>query len=277
MLKKYMKGFCLVLEVLLLTTLFAHPNFSTRVLADDPKARAIMEKVNAREDGDNRSSDMEMILIDKNDRRRIRKMRSFSKDKGDDVMTIMFFLSPADVMGTSFLTYDYDNADKDDDQWLFLPALHKTKRIATSDKSGSFMGSDFSYADMTKRSLEDYDFTIIRESEVNGKGVWVIQTIPRSKKIVDRDGYEKSVVFVRKDNYVVIRGISWLKEKNRLKYYDVKKLERIDDIWTITEVFMTTKKAKRATHRTILRITNVKYNQDLEKSFFTVRQMEKGL
>ena len=79
--------------------------------ADDPKARAIMEKVDAREDGDNQISDMEMILIDKKGRQRIRKIRSFSKDKGEDILRLMFFQHPADVKNTSFLTFDYDNPD----------------------------------------------------------------------------------------------------------------------------------------------------------------------
>ena len=126
--------------------------------ADDPEARAIMEKVDARDDGDNQTSDMEMILIDKNQKQRIRKIASFSKDKDEDTLKLMFFMEPADVKDTSFLTWDYDDPNKDDDQWLYLPALRKTKRIASTDKDGSFMGSDLNYSDMTDRNLEDYYF-----------------------------------------------------------------------------------------------------------------------
>ena len=108
--------------------------------ADDPKAREIMEKVDARDDGDKMTSDMNMILIDKRGNERKRHLRSFSRDVGEDKQRLMFFKSPADVKDTGFLTYDYDDADKDDDQWLYLPALRKTKRIASDDKSGSFMG-----------------------------------------------------------------------------------------------------------------------------------------
>ena len=110
-----------------------------------------MERVDARDDGDNATQDMEMILIDKNGNQRVREIRSLPPRRGEDTYSIMFFLSPADVKDTGFLTYDYDDDEKDDDQWLYLPALKKTKRIASGDKSGSFMGSDFSYADMTNR------------------------------------------------------------------------------------------------------------------------------
>src|SRR5210317_147126 len=101
---------------------------------DDPRAREIMEKVDARDDGDNQTADMEMILIDKRGNQRVRKIATFSKDKGPDGLRLMFFEHPADVKDTAFLTYDYDDPERDDDQWLYLPALRKTKRITSSDK-----------------------------------------------------------------------------------------------------------------------------------------------
>jgi hypothetical protein len=245
--------------------------------ADSPAARQIMQAVDDRDDGDNGISDLEMILIDKRGNERIRRIRSFSKDFGEDEYQLLFFLSPADVKDTGFLTYDYDDEARDDDQWLYLPALRKTKRIATGDKSGSFMGSDFSYADLTERPLDYYDYEILEESEVRGVPVWVIEAIPRTQEEIDETGYTKSVSFVRKDNYVVIRSKSWLKKGRRNKYFDVKKLEQIDGIWVATEMHMTTKKGKKTLHRTVLKNSNVKFNQDLEEDLFSTRRLEKGL
>jgi len=245
--------------------------------ADDPKAREIMEKVDSRDEGDNQVADMEMVLIDKRGKKRIRKLKSFSKDKGADTMGLMFFLHPADVKDTAFLSYDYDDAAKDDDQWLYLPALRKTKRIATGDKTGAFMGSDFSYADMTSRELENYDFTLLKESKVGEHEVWLIQSIPRTKEVVKRFGYTKSVGFVRKDNYVVIRAVNWVKAGKKLKYFDVRKLELIEGIWVPTEIHMTTKKNKKTLHKTVMKLDNVRFNQNLDENLFTVRQMEKGV
>lgn len=250
---------------------------SSSTWADEPTARQIMEKVDARDDGDNQVSDMEMILIDKRGKRRVRKIRSFIKDKGEDTLKLMFFLQPADVKDTAFLTYDYDEADKDDDQWLYLPALRKTKRIASSDKTNSFMGSDFSYADMTKRVLDNYDYTRLKEVKVRDTACWLIQAVPRTKRVISQYGYTKSVLFVRKDNFVVIRGVNWVKEGKRLKYMDVKKLDLIEGIWVATDIHMTTKKGKRTLHKTIMKFNNVKLNQDLKEDLFTVRRMEKGL
>ncbi len=240
-------------------------------------AREIMQAVEDRDDGDNRVSDMKMVLIDKNGDTRTREIHSFDKDKGEDKQRIMFFLAPADVKDTAFLTYDYDAYEKDDDQWLYLPALRKSKRIASSDKSGSFMGSDFSYSDMTRKNLDAYDFKIMKEDEVRGAKVWLIESLPKTREEIEETGYEKSILFVRQDNFVVVRAVHWVKDGGRLKYLDVTKLEQIDGIWTILEMNMTTKKGKATLHKTELSFSNIKYNQDLDEQMFTVRRLEKGL
>ena len=271
---KILLSYCNFLTIPIFLFIFFLPQVA---FSDDPKAREIMEKVDARDDGDNQVSDLEMILIDKNGKKRVRKLRSFSKDKGEDSLRLMFFLSPAEVKDTSFLTYDYDQTDRDDDQWFYLPDLKKTKRIASSDKSNSFMGSDFSYADMTKRDLNNYDYTLIKESKIGEVDVWMIKSIPRTKEIVDEYGYTKTIVFVRKDNFVVIRAANWLKGSKKIKYMDVKKLELIDGIWLGTEIHMFTNIGKKTLHKTILKNHNVRFNQALGEEFFSIRQMEKGL
>lgn len=257
--------------------IFAYQTTPSILHAASLTARQIMQKVVDRDDGDNAVSDMEMILIDKNQQKRVRKIRRYEKDIGKDTRFIMFFLSPADVKNTGFLTYDYDNPEKDDDQWLYLPALRKVKRIASNDKSKSFMGSDFSYADMTTMDLEDYDFTLMKELDVEGVKAWQIKAVPRTKEVIDEIGYTKSVVFVRQDNFVVIRAVNWVKKGKKLKYLEVKKLSLIDNIWVPAEIHMTTKKGKRTIHKTILNRRNIKFNQNLKQGMFTVRRLEKGL
>ena len=159
---------------------------STSLLADDAKARAIMTKVDARDDGSSLEQNLLMVLVNKKGKKRVRDMKSYTKDFGKDEKKVMFFKSPADVKNTGFLTFDYDKANKDDDQWLYLPALKKVKRIPSSDKSSSFMGSDFSYYDMTKMSLKDFDFKLLKETKVRGHAVWMIESTPRSQKNHER-------------------------------------------------------------------------------------------
>lgn len=239
--------------------------------------REIMEKVDARDDGDNRTATLEMTLIDKQGNKRIRRVKTFRKDKGRDTLSMMFFLEPADVRRTGFLTYDYYGPEKDDDQWLYLPALRKTKRIASSDKSSAFMGTDFSYADMTKRVLDEWNFKLLKEGEVRGHKVWLVEALPANETVRDRYGYTKSVVFVRQDNFVVVRGVDWVKEGRKIKYMDVKKLEKIDGIWVATTVDMKTTRNGKTQHRTVMTFSDMKFGQPLEESTFSVRNLEKGL
>ena len=248
---------------------------ATIVAAEDLTAREIMERVEDRDEGNPSIVDVEMTLIDKSGKTRLREIRAFGIDRGDDEFQLLFFLSPADLRDTAFLTYDYDESGKDDDQWLYLPALKKTKRIASSDRSGSFMGSDFSYADLTSRDLDQYDYTLMKETEVGGFKVWQIESIPRTKQEIKETGYTKSILFVRQDNYVVVRSVGWLKKGGRLKYMDIKTLEQIDGFWIGTEIHMTTKKGDKTLHKTVLRNSNIRFRQELDEYFFTVRQMEK--
>jgi hypothetical protein len=252
---------------------------STLLLAQN--GRNIMEKVQARDDGDNIITNMQMQLIDKNRHKRIRDMRTFSKDKGDDELKLIFFLSPSDVKNTAFLTYDYDDDKRDDDQWLYLPALNKTKRIPASDKDSSFMGSDFSYSDMTEPNLDDYNFKVLKESYIKRKSgkvkVWQIEVLPKTQETIDETGYLKTIAYVRQDNYMVTRAKYYLKKANRVKYMDVKKIEKIDGIDMATITTMTTKKGKKTIHKTILLQNDIKLNQDLKEDMFSVRTIEKGL
>ena len=240
-------------------------------------ADEIAKQVDERDEGDKSISTMEMVLIDRQGNNRVRKMKTYTMDKGQDTQSVIFFMSPADVRNTAFLTYDYGDSSKDDDQWLYLPALKKTKRIASSDKSSSFMGSDFTYSDMTSRDINDYTYRIAKETTVRDHPVWVMESIPKTQKTIDETGYTKSYMFVRQDNYVVVRALHILKETGKKKYLDVKKLEEIDGIWVATEIEMKTTKDKNTLHRTILKLEDVKFNQDMDDAFFSVRRIEKGL
>ncbi len=259
-------------KFLFLISILVFPMILFAITADE-----IARQVDERDDGDKSVSTMEMILIDKHGNKRVRKMKNYSMDKGRDTHSVIFFLSPADVRNTAFLTYDYHDSNKDDDQWLYLPALKKTKRIASSDKSSSFMGSDFTYSDMTSRDVDDYNYRIAKETSVRGHKVWVMESIPKTQKTIDETGYIKSYMFVRQDNFVVVRALHILKEQGRKKYLDVKKLEKIDGIWVATEIEMKTTKDRSTLHRTILKLDDVKFNQDLDDAFFTVRRIEKGV
>ena len=241
-------------------------------------AREIMEKVNERDDGDRSISEMEMILIDKKGRKRVRKIKTYGREIGKNSQSLMFFITPADVKNTGFLTFDYDESGKDDDQWLYLPALRKTKRIAAGDKSGSFMGSDLNYSDMSSPDLDLYDYTLMKETKVKDKKVWQIKAVPKNDDEADKSGYSKSVIFIRQDNFMMTRAVRWVYKKKRNKYFDARKIENIDGIWISTELHVTTKSGKKTLHKTILNQKKIKFNQqEVNEDLFTIRRLEKGL
>ncbi|MAJ60478.1 MAG: hypothetical protein CBC48_11000 [bacterium TMED88] len=256
--------------ILLSLLAWAHP------APAEPTALEIMTRVNDRETGYSETATLDMVLEDSRGHQRRRSLKSFSRDVEGSSQNIIFFLAPANLKDTAFLTYDYDDPNHDDDQWLYLPALRRTKRIAGGDRSDSFMGSDFSYADMTTRPLNRYAYSLMKETDVNGIPAWQIEAIPNEEETKET-GYTRSILFVRQDNYVPIRGVNWVKKGKRLKYFDVERLEQIDGIWVATQISMTTKKGKKTLHRTRIRRENVTFNQPLDARLFTARSLERGI
>ncbi len=242
----------------------------------DAPAKEIAQKVHDRDDGKSLVQDMTMTLIDKNGKKRVRSIKTFGKDFGKDEYRIMFFKTPADVKDTSFLTYDYEDPSKDDDQWLYLPALKKVKRIPTSDKSSSFMGSDFSYYDMTDRDVDDFTYKILKHVKVRGKDTTMVESTPKTQDVIDESGYTKTIGLVREDIDMIVRSIGFLKNGKK-KYFDVTKMHKQDGIWVIDEMIMTTKKGKTTVHKTILNFDNIQVNPELKDDLFTTRRLEKGL
>ncbi len=240
-------------------------------------ALEVMTRVDNRDDGDHSEALLEMVLIDKRGHQRVRRMKRFSRDVGKDIENLIFFLHPNDVRNTGYLSYDFKPGMKDDDQWLYLPALKKVKRIASSDKSDSFMGSDFSYSDITQRDLDDYRFSILKEINMEGKDLWVIEALPKEQRVIEQTGYTKNILFVRKDIDMVVRAIYYVREGKKTKYYDVKKLEQIDGIWTATEKHMTTKLGKKTLHKTVLKQRQTKFNQQFEDALFNIRTLQRGV
>lgn len=270
------------MKVIRLTAISVVLMLSISVTFAGDKARNIMEKVEARDDGTSLISTMQMTLIDKKGKKRTRHLRTFAKDiDANTEYKTIFFLSPSDVKNTAFLTYDYSGDNKDDDQWMYLPALKKTTRIPASDKDAAFMGSDFYYSDMTDKELDDYTFKLLKEVTIKRKSgneqVWVIESLPVRQAVIDETGYTKSVLYVRKDNYVLTRAKFYLKKSNRVKYMDVRKLKEINGVWVAISTTMTTKQGKRTLHKTVLTNSNVEINQDINDEMFTIRTIEKGL
>ena len=266
-------------KTLWLTTGLALLAYGQTALALTPKE--IIQKVDKRDDGETSISEMTMILIDEKDQQRVRKLKGFRKDYGEDKKSLNFFLEPADVKNTSFLSFDWDDPSKEDDSWLYLPALRKVKRIAAGNKKDSFMGTDFSYHDMNGMEVEDWDYQMIKESDtLDGQDCWVIGSVPKKEKaeaVIQDTGYLKRLAWVRKDNFVVIQAKIWVKKGEKIKILRATEIEQFQGIWTAKKLEMSTYVQNKREHSTLLLFDNLKYNEGVDDGLFTTARMEKGL
>lgn len=137
-------------------------------------------------------STMEMVLIDAYGAKTTRLMKGLVMEvDGDGDKSISIFLNPKDVKGTKMLTHTHKEGD--DDQWLYLPTVRRVKRISSSNKSSSFMGSEFSYEDLGSQEIEKYNYKWLRDIKVDGMEGWLLERIPKTKS-----GYSKMVMKVAK-------------------------------------------------------------------------------
>ena len=176
------------------------------------------------------------------------------------------------------MSYDWNDETKEDDSWLYLPAMQRVNRTAAGDKSNSWMGSDFTFSDVEGAEVNEYTYTMLSESDpVDGHDCWKIEAIPKSDEIIKKTGYLKTINWIRKDSYLVVRGINYVKKGKKVKYYSTKDIKKINDIWTIGTIQMVTTKNKKVQHSSIFRLDDVSYNNEVDNKMFEVETMQRGL
>ena len=257
---------------------------STHSFAEQLTANDIVYKAEEKYDGNTQISDSSMLLIDAAGNKRLRKMKSFRQDFGDnmkDQKTVYFFEYPEDIKDTSYLNFDWQKEDLDDDSWLYLPALKKVKRLAASDKSDAFLGSDFTYTDIKTDKRQYWDYTFLKESDVvDGHDCWLLEGLPKKgneEKVRKETGYSKVHLWVRKDNFVKVQGTFWVLKGKKIKYFKATDIEEVDGIWTAKTNQMSTTKHGRVEHTTILKMDSVVYDKEVDESYFTPQKMKRGV
>ncbi|MFV1987347.1 MAG: outer membrane lipoprotein-sorting protein [Gemmatimonadota bacterium] len=169
---------------------------------------------------------MDMILIDRRGKETLRELElSVLEVSVDEEKSIVYFQSPRDIRGTGLLTYSY--RDRDNEQWLYLPALRRTKRISASGRSSPFMGSEFSYEDLVPAHVNQYEYRFVGEEECEESRCFVVERYP----VYDGTGYSRQQMWIDVVEYRVLRIDSWdLRDRPvktlRLSQY-VKYLDRV--------------------------------------------------
>lgn len=206
-----------------------------------------------------------MSVIDKQGRERVREFTILRYDVGDekdsDQKMYIYFNRPADINKTVFMVWKHPG--KDDDRWLYLPALDLVKRIAASDERTSFVGSHFFYEDVSGRNPEEDAHELIEET----KNYYVLKSVPKEKDKVEFSYYKN---WIHKTTFLPVKTQFFDKSGKPYRTYEALKVETIDNFPTVTQSRMSD---SRIGGHTTMSYRSLKYNLDLPENIFTERYL----
>tara|TARA_R110002049_G_scaffold53223_17_gene149029 strand:+ start:1356 stop:2135 length:780 start_codon:yes stop_codon:yes gene_type:complete len=206
--------------------------------------------------------DLTMLIASSADNVTTREMRQMVLEVEDDGdKSIMVFDRPRDLKGTAILTFTHKL--EDDEQWLYLPALKRVKRISSADKSGPFMGSEFAYEDLSSQEVEKYSYKYLQDETINGEPCFVVERIPTDKN----SGYTRQVIWVDQAEYRLQR-VDYYDRKNTLlkTMSPVNYQQYLDQYWRPAEMIMNNHQTGKST---TLKFGNYQFRTGLRDSDFT--------
>ncbi len=190
-------------------------------------------------------------------------------DTADLQKSMVRFLEPRSVKGTGLLTIEY--TDRADDQWLYLPALKRSRRISPADQSDSFMGTDFAFEDLRAEDLESFNYELKGEENIEGVSCYIIQALPKTKEKQAESGYTKRLLWIRKSDYIAAK-IDYFENDELLKTFTATNIKSVaPNIFRAHETKMHDIKTQ---HKTLLSYGTFTINKGLQKNLFTVRVLE---
>lgn len=235
----------------------------------------IMVKHDEQLKSNDESATILMKLIDKKGRERVRNLSQEIITLDDNNRSTMIrFISPADVRGTGFLSIE--NTGRDNDQWLYLPALRKSRRISASDQTDNFVGSDFTYEDIEAEDIEAYEYKLIGSKTVDDQDYFLIEAFPGTETKKKETGYSKRELYLNKENFLVMQVKFYDKNGEYVKNLlasEVKLVQGTTDKWRANLLVM---KNLNTEHTTRLEFSDYKINVGLDADLFTFRYLERG-
>ena len=235
-------------------------------------ANEIAKKVHDLPSGKTSSSIISITLIDKNGKTRNREIASYTMKDGSTDKTVLVFKTPRDVAGISYLSYNYpdkaDGSTVDSDSWIYLPAMKKVRRVSGSNKDDDFQGTDFSYDDLGTRSLSKDNYAILGEEKVNGNDCWILEAKAKDTKAK----ISRRVSWIDKKTYVTHKGEYYDRQNRLQKTLICESIKQVKGYWTTQKLTMTN---VQTNHKTVYEIKNLKYDEKVNESFFTVSALER--
>jgi outer membrane lipoprotein-sorting protein len=232
--------------------------------SEELTAKQIVDKMAKGFDQKDMMVQIKMSLVDGKGTKRERLMRSRMKEVDGLSKSVISFEEPADVRGTKFLVLE--NKGRDDDQSIYLPALKRVRRISSSQRSESFMGTDFSYYDLSTHNSEEGDHKKLPDETMSGTSCYVIETVPKASS---NSEYSKVKYWVRKDNMIAIKGEFYDKSGKLMKTMTSANLEQYKPgKWLARNLTMTNSSKGTST---VIDITKYALDAALADDFFTER------
>jgi len=236
------------------------------------KGRAIMEEVERRAKSAAEHIFLTMIIRDSSGKERKRTLEVWNEyDKNGKRKNIMRFTSPQMVRNTGLLSLERESGEEDD-QWLYLPILRKSKRIAAAAKTNEFVGTDFTFEDLSAENIDDFKYEFQGDQEVGGQSCFVVKATPLEKR-VKSTGYKERVIFVRKDIYTPVQIHHYDRDSRFYKKWLASDLVNIKDkCWRANREEMTKIMEKKCT---ILQADKRITSDAFEDAIFTQRELTK--
>jgi hypothetical protein len=242
-----------------------------------PSGDTIVANVNARDDGAQVHLKATITLRDKGGSERVRESESWRKYYGTDKKTLFFFTSPANIRDTGFLTFDYADPARDDDQWLYLPAARKVRRISASDRGDFFVGTDFTFEDIKKESKisqEDFTFKTLGEESIDGHACYRVEATPVDEATAKELGYSRAVSWFDREIWLSRKSEYFGANDNLQRTILSQDIEQVDGIWIARRVNATNLKTG---HASTFQFTSVDYASPVDDVLFTERALARGV
>jgi outer membrane lipoprotein-sorting protein len=212
-------------------------------------------------------ADVHMQMVDKKGKERVREfvMLRLDEEDGGNQKYYTYFKKPSDVSRMTFMVHK--TSEGNDARWIYVPSVDLIKPISADDKNSSFVGSDFTYEDVSGRHWNEDNHTLTGESELDGKAVYVVESVPKS----EYKGFAKKVSYIDQENHLPLKEEYYNDKGKMIRIFTAEKIEDVDGILTMT--VRKIENLKKKSH-TVVSFSSIDYDSGLTSDIFTERYLK---